>query len=280
MDDLFISALQLNELIDKEIVILDCRFALNDRAAGLHSYTAGHIPGAIYCDLEKNLSSPVSEHGGRHPLPDLGELRDFFAHAGINSTATQQSLVVVYDDSKFAFSARCWWLLNYLGHQNVKLLNGGYRAWCDAGFAVETTINSPQAGSFDERLPPELATIDVEKVKSISTADNANLIDSREEKRFLGIEEPIDPVAGHIPSAQCFPWQEVSDANGFIKDQLFHQSRWQVLPAEKPVVVYCGSGVTACVNLLSLNIAGIKDAKLYPGSWSDWCSYDLPVATE
>ena len=282
MDEYVISPIALNQLIQtsspQEVCILDCRFSLADAKAGKQAYLDGHIPGAHYCDLEEHLSAPVCEHGGRHPLPTTKELTAFFASCGINST----SQVIVYDDSKMAFASRCWWLLKYMGHDSVKILNGGYSAWTNFGLSMETSIPSKSSGSFSPAAPlMEICNLD--EVKQKSTQSIIDLIDSREKKRYLGEEEPIDPVAGHIPGAACSPWQLVTNEKGEIQDQTWHNNHWDNLISQnstEDIIVYCGSGVTACVNIFSMTIAGLGSRiKLYPGSWSDWCSYpELPVA--
>ncbi|WP_310426665.1 sulfurtransferase [Chamaesiphon sp. VAR_48_metabat_135_sub] len=252
-----------------DLKIVDCRFALGDPDLGRQQYETAHIPEAYYLDLNRDLSSPAGVHGGRHPLPDDRVLGDKLAAMGINS----DTLVVAYDDSRFAFAARFWWLLRYYGHQRVALLDGGYRNWIEAGYAV--TANLPETsvrGNFQPQIQSEWI-VDIDRVKAIQHSPAHRLIDSREPDRYLGNTEPIDPIAGHIPSAVNYPWQDVSTPEGFVLPVQEQQQRWTAISPDIEPIVYCGSGVTACVNLLSLNLAGIDGAKLYPGSWSDWCSY-------
>jgi thiosulfate/3-mercaptopyruvate sulfurtransferase len=252
-----------------DLKIVDCRFALGDADLGRQQYETAHIPGAYYLDLNRDLSSPAGLHGGRHPLPDDRVLGDKLAAIGINS----DTLVVAYDDSRFAFAARLWWLLRYYGHDRVALLDGGYRNWAKAGYAI--TANPPAAsvrGNFQPQIQSDWI-VDIDRVKAIQHSPAHRLIDSREPDRYLGNTEPIDPVAGHIPSAVNYPWQGVSTPEGFFLPVQEQQQRWTAISPDIEPIVYCGSGVTACVNLLSLNLAGIDGAKLYPGSWSDWCSY-------
>jgi thiosulfate/3-mercaptopyruvate sulfurtransferase len=260
---------QLTDRSDRDLVILDCRFALADPQLGQQQYQAAHIPGSHYLDLNRDLSSPVGKHGGRHPLPDPAILGDKLATIGIND----RTLVIAYDDARFAFAARLWWLLRYYGHDRVALLDGGYRNWLNAGYQVTTDLPQiSQRGNFQAKPQPDWI-IDIEGVKAMQTSSTHILIDSREPDRYLGKSEPIDPVAGHIPSAVNYPWQDVSTPEGYVLAIDRQQQRWaEILPNVQPIV-YCGSGVTACVNLLSLELAGINRAKLYPGSWSDWCSY-------
>ncbi|MDI9641524.1 sulfurtransferase [Geitlerinema splendidum] len=259
-----------DRLEDPEIIIIDCRFALNDPQLGRQQYLASHLPGAYYLDLNRDLSSPVQQHGGRHPLPDRGELARKLEGLGIKFNQTQ---VVVYDDSRMAFAARLWWLLRHLGHDRVSVLDGGFSAWQTAGYPVSEEVPEPRlGGSFTPQVQAD-AVVDIEAVKARKDLPGVVLIDSRERDRYLGEREPIDPVAGHIPGAINYPWQEVTDDRGFVKSQEAQRQRWQDIEPDRELIVYCGSGVTACVNLLSLELAGIQGSKLYAGSWSDWCSY-------
>jgi thiosulfate/3-mercaptopyruvate sulfurtransferase len=252
-----------------DLTIVDCRFMLGDVDLGRKQYETAHLPGAYYLDLNRDLSSPPQVHGGRHPLPADRVLGTKLAAMGINS----DTLVVAYDDSRFAFAARLWWLLRYYGHERVAVLDGGYRNWVDSGYPV--TANLPEVATPGNFQPQ------IDRVRAIQNSPAHILIDSREPDRYLGNTEPIDPVAGHIPSAVNYPWQGVSTPEGFVLPVDRQRQRWMAIspdlaPLAQPLlerIVYCGSGVTACVNLLSLELAGIEGGKLYPGSWSDWCSY-------
>jgi thiosulfate/3-mercaptopyruvate sulfurtransferase len=278
-----VSAAWLQSLItvgaNPDIVIVDCRFALADADLGRQQYENAHIPGAYYLDLNRDLSSPVMEHGGRHPLPDDRALGAKLAAMGIG----KQTLVIAYDDSRFAFGARLWWLLRYYGHPQVAILDGGYRNWVQAGYPVTSDLPAPsEPGNFQPQLQLDWI-VDIERVRAIQHLKTHLLIDSREADRYLGNTEPIDPIAGHIPSAVNYPWQGVTTPEGFCLPIAAHQERWAAITPDLEPIVYCGSGVTACVNLLSLALASSnqtdqkswKQAKLYPGSWSDWCSYSF-----
>ena len=254
-----------------EVVIIDCRFSLADPELGQKQYQESHIPGAFYLDLNRDLASSVGKHGGRHPLPNIGELADKLSAIGINSAET---LVVAYDDSRLAFAARLWWLLRYMGHSKVALLDGGFSGWKAGGYPVTNILPEPREGNFVAHLQQDLA-VDIEAVKERKDLPGTVLVDSRESERYEGLREPIDPIAGHIPGAVNYPWQEVTDKTGKVRSTSEQKQRWTELEKAEEIIVYCGSGVTACVNLLSLEIAGIPDAKLYVGSWSDWCSYQL-----
>lgn len=255
-----------SHLHDPQVVIIDCRFSLADRDWGRQQYADRHIEGAHYLDLNQDLSSAVQAHGGRHPLPDIDELATKLSHIGINSGET---MVVAYDDSRFAFASRLWWLLRYMGHENVAVLDGGLAAWRSHGYPM-TNIEPPKrTGKFTPQLQTE-TVVDREMVKARKDLSGVVLVDAREGDRYRGEREPIDPIAGHIEGAVNYPWMELTDAQGFVmKDQ---GDRWQSIANAEEIIVYCGSGVTACVNLLALKLAGIE-AKLYAGSWSDWCSW-------
>lgn len=265
-----VSAEWLSEhLQDPNLVIVDCRFSLADPELGQQQYESSHIPGSFYLDLNRDLSSPVQRHGGRHPLPDPLEFANKLAAIGINS---QETFVVAYDDSRLAFAARLWWLLRYLGHSQVAVLDGGLSGWKQAGYGVTDKPSLAKKGTFVPEPQPE-KIVDIDYVKSSQNSPQIALIDSREGDRYRGEREPIDPVAGHIPGALNYPWQEVTDAESHVKSVAEQKSRWEPLENAQEILVYCGSGVTACVNLLSLELAGISTGKLYAGSWSDWCSY-------
>ncbi|NJM73108.1 MAG: sulfurtransferase [Scytonema sp. RU_4_4] len=259
----------LQHLDDSQVVIVDCRFSLADPQLGRQQYQESHISGAYYLDLNQDLSSPVEEHGGRHPLPNPIELANKLLAIGVNF---QKTLVVAYDDSRLAFASRLWWLLRYLGHGQVAVLDGGFSAWKKAGYPVTDVIGEPRIVTFTPDLQPQMV-VDISAVKSRKDLEEIALVDSREKERYLGIREPIDKIAGHIPGALNYPWQEVTDAAGFLLQQQEQRQRWLELENAKEIFVYCGSGVTACVNLLSLELAGIHTGKLYAGSWSDWISY-------
>lgn len=256
-------------LNDPQVVIVDCRFSLNEPALGQQQYNTNHIPGAFYLDLNQDLASEVKKHGGRHPLPDALELANKLAAIGMTS---QETFVVIYDDSRFAFASRLWWLLRYLGHEKVALLDGGYSGWVAAGYAVTPEVPVAKAASFIPQIQTE-KVVDIEYVKNHKDLAGVVLVDSREAERYRGEREPIDPIAGSIPGAVNYPWQQVTDTQGKVKSEAEQKSRWTDINGADEIIVYCGSGVTACVNLLSLELAGITGAKLYVGSWSDWCSY-------
>lgn len=259
----------LEHLTDPDVAIADCRFALSDPQWGRTQYEQGHIPGSFYLDLNQDLSSPVGRHGGRHPLPDPEGLGAKLAAIGITFGKTW---VIAYDDARFAFAARLWWLLRYLGHDRVAVLNGGFPAWLAAGYPVSTELPTATPGEF----VPQVRTnwvVDREAVQARTQLPGVVLVDSRDGDRYSGKREPTDPIAGHIPGAVNYPWQDCTDAQGYLRSESEQGDRWKDLASASEILVYCGSGVTACVNLLSLELAGLSQGKLYAGSWSDWCSY-------
>jgi thiosulfate/3-mercaptopyruvate sulfurtransferase len=257
-------------LDDPDLVIIDCRFSLADPQLGYRQYCQGHILGAYYLDLNQDLASPVQSHGGRHPLPDIPTLATQLSHLGV----TAQTLVLAYDDSRFAFASRLWWLLKYMGHEKVAVLDGGFTAYQAAGLPISTDIPRGAQGQFVPQIQSHLA-VDIHAVQQCQKDAATAIIDSREGERYRGEREPIDLIAGHIPGALNYPWQQVTDEQGNLRSPQDLSIYWSDVAAADRIIVYCGSGVTACVNLLALNAAGISTGKLYTGSWSDWCSYPL-----
>jgi len=264
----FVSAQWLHTHLDNlQVVIVDCRFSLMDKHLGHKQYQESHIKGAYYLDLNLDLSSPVQKHGGRHPLPDIDQLVAKLSQMG---TTSGESMVVVYDDSRLAFASRLWWLLRYMGHEKVAVLDGGFKEWQAQNYSINSEIPKERIGKFIPQLQAKWV-VDIEVVKARKDSPEVVLVDSREGDRYRGERELIDPIAGHIEGAVNYPWMEVTNEQGFIIEN--QSDRWQEVKKAEEVIVYCGSGVTACVNLLSLKLAGIDSAKLYAGSWSDWCSY-------
>ena len=249
-------------------VIFDCRYSLGDSGEGNALYLEGHIPGAHYLCLTPDMSSPASRHGGRHPLPNPGEFVTLLASFGVGP----QTDVIAYDDSRFAYASRLWWMMKSLGFKAPLLLNGGYQAWLATGGEPETEPPTTKPGANPAGSFNFDGYCNIEDVRAAQIS-GTTIIDSREAPRYSGLEEPIDPIAGHIPGAVNHPWQGVTDEKGRILDEDAQKQHWgDVLDAD-PLIVYCGSGVTACVNLFSLASLGRDDATLYVGSWSDWCSH-------
>jgi len=252
------------------LVILDCRFALEDPDYGLRSYAEGHIEGAQFADLERDLSGPVTKGvTGRHPLPDPDELIERLRGWGINN----DSDVVLYDDGPGAFAARAWWLLAWLGKRDgVFVLDGGLKAWHAAGFPLNLDSVKVPRGHFDG-APDNQLLIKAQTLQKRLNDPALTSIDARALPRFRGEVEPIDPVAGHIPGAQCAAFGENLDSSGrFLPVEQLKQRFAEKLGDRSPdeLVAYCGSGVTACHNLFALALAGYPLGKLYAGSWSEW----------
>lgn len=261
-------------LDDPSVLIADCRFELGKPDAGRAAYDDAHIAGAVYLHLERDLSGPMRTHGGRHPLPGRDAFCRTLGALGVDGTVT----VVAYDVPQAAVAPRLWWMLRYLGHDRVHVLDGGWPAWRAAGLPVSRDIPRRAARRFVPHPRPDLA-VDVQAVRRAAEEGGARLVDSRAPERYRGEVEPLDPVAGHIPGAVNLPWTETLDERGRLKPRAALAERFRSLGGGD-VVVYCGSGVTACANLLAMVEAGVSGARLYPGSWSDWCSYpDNPVAS-
>ncbi|MFJ4113608.1 sulfurtransferase [Pseudomonas sp. NPDC089758] len=253
-----------------KLVILDCRFALDDADYGQRSYAEGHIAGAHFADLERDLSGPVIKgQTGRHPLPDPQRLVERLREWGLDN----DSEVVLYDDGPGAFAARAWWLLAWLGKRTgVAILDGGLKAWHAAGQPLSLDAPARYEGTFSGK-PDTKLLIDAEHVVTELASPELTLIDARALPRFRGDVEPIDPVAGHIPGAQCAAFTDNLNEEGrFLAPEQLRQRFAEKLggrSAER-LVAYCGSGVTACHNLFALALAGYPLGRLYAGSWSEW----------
>lgn len=256
--------------------IFDCRFSLPQPQRGLVAYQESHIPGAVYADLDKDLASAKSSSNGRHPLPDPQTFTDWLGASGVDNT-TQ---VVAYDDAGGAIAARLWWLLRWLGHAQVAVLDGGWQAWTDGGFPVTADIPPVIKRRFDGK-PDAGSWLTSEQVAQ--SMSSMRLLDARAAPRFTGEKETIDPVAGHIPGALNSPFDRSLDASGrFLPaDALRERFTAMLGDVKSPNVVHmCGSGVTACHNLLAMEHAGLTGSRLYVGSWSEWITDPKrPVAT-
>ncbi|MDX5333344.1 MAG: sulfurtransferase [Gammaproteobacteria bacterium] len=255
-------------LQDPGVVVVDCRFSLADAQAGRRAYLAGHVPGAVYADLEQDLSGPVGPETGRHPLPDPMLLARRFAAWGIGP----DTQVVALDDAGGAMAARLWWLARWLGHRQVALLDGGYAAWNTAGLPLETGEVERPPAVFDARTGDD-RWVDAGCVAETLALGQGVLIDARAPARFAGEEEPIDPVAGHVPGALNRPFTaNLDDTQCFLPPETL-RAAFRSLLGDTPstgVMHMCGSGVTACHNLLAMEVAGMPGSRLYAGSWSEW----------
>lgn len=264
-----ISAQALAEhLAQKDWVVIDCRFSLADSTAGRKAYRQGHIPGARYADLNLDLSAPVKSYTGRHPLPDFTLLSQKLGNWGVGN----RSQVVVYDDAGGAFAGRLWWLLRSLGHQQVAVLDGGIRQWQHLGLPLTTTLPKPLKTQFRGYLDNH-QWLSASQVEDGLAAGKLVLIDARTPERFAGRQEPIDPVAGHVPKALNRPLQLNLDQQGrFLAPKQLREQFLSLIGtvASERVVHMCGSGVTGCHNLLAMEVAGLVGSRLYAGSWSEW----------
>lgn len=262
-----------DHLGDNNIRIIDCRFDLSQPEKGLSSYIRNHIDGALFFDLDKDLSSDVQEHGGRHPLPRIEEIAEKLSTAGIDG----ETRVIAYDDHGGPFASRFWWMLRYLGHEKVHVLNGGFSEWEGRGYPVSEEIVHLETKTFRANIQSDLL-IEMEELKS--KLDKVQLLDSRELMRYEGREEPIDKIAGRIPGAMHFFWKDCFNDDGTWKSNDEQTERLRELDKAKETVVYCGSGVSACPNVLMLKEAGFQNVRLYVGSWSDWITYENPIETD
>lgn len=264
-----ISAIDLAKHLDNlDWVIFDCRFSLADDTAGAKAYRQGHIPGARYVNLNKDLSSPVKSYTGRHPLPDFSVLTKKLGLWGVGN----RSQVVVYDDASGAFAGRMWWLLRTMGHEQVAVLNGGIDQWRKQNLPITTHLPTITAAQF-RCYPDHKQWLEASEMENGLASGNINLIDARTPERYAGLQEPIDPVAGHVPKAVNRPFQLNLDRNGLFLPAGELKNQFQKLIGShnpKQVVHMCGSGVTACHNLLAMEVAGLGGSKLYAGSWSEW----------
>lgn len=258
-------------------VLFDCRHELTNPDFGSQAYAVSHVPRARFAHLDRDLSAPLTGRNGRHPLPDPRQFAGWLGRMGVDSSKQ----VVAYDHAGGAYAARLWWMLRWLGHDRVAVLDGGWDAWVKAGHPVTSEIPIPQVAQFAAR--PREASVDTRFVLDRLGKSDMVLLDARSNERYHGRNETIDPVVGHIPGA----------LNRFFKDNLDSQGRFKpaaqlrteflrVFGAAQPgnVVHQCGSGVSACHNLLAMEIAGLSGSKLYPGSWSEWIAdRSRPVAT-
>ncbi|HLO62668.1 MAG TPA: sulfurtransferase [Azonexus sp.] len=256
-------------LDDPNWLVVDVRHQLSDTGYGERAYAEAHIPGAVFLHCDRDLSGPMTGSNGRHPLPDPGGLAERLGRIGIDS-ATQ---VVVYDDAQGMIAGRLWWLLRWLGHDAVALLDGGLQAWQAAGGALTAVLPTVEGRTFvaDARD----LTVNAAYVQERIETPHMHLVDARGADRFRGENETIDPVGGHIPGA----------VNRFFKDNLLPDGRfkpaaelraeWLAILAGSPpdlVIHQCGSGVSACLNMVAMEIAGLPGSRLYAGSWSEWCA--------
>jgi thiosulfate/3-mercaptopyruvate sulfurtransferase len=263
---------------ENNLVVLDCRFSLTDTGLGKQKYATGHIPGSIYVHLDDDLAGKVAPGTGRHPLPEVARFVQLVRDWGVS----RESQVVVYDDAGGAVASRLWWMMRWVGHDRVALLDGGYRAWQQANNPVSTRSDkaNPEVSSDRNTFTVDVnqnATIEVSELVDQLREGQVRLYDARSASRFAGKHEPIDPVAGHIPGAVNLPFEDNLDEKGLFHPPETLRRRFdKVLDSASiennagNIVHMCGSGVTACHNILAMEIAGIGLTRLYVGSWSEW----------
>jgi thiosulfate/3-mercaptopyruvate sulfurtransferase len=256
-------------LDDAGWVVCDCRHDLADTGAGRRAYAESHIPGARFVHLDEDLSARKTGRNGRHPLPDPDKFARRLGELGIDNAKQ----VVAYDASGGYYAARLWWMLRWLGHDAAAVLDGGWEAWVRAGNPATPQLPQCKPATWIPRLRPELA-LDAAAVAATLGKTRPLLLDARSPDRYRGENETLDPVAGHIPGAVNRFFKRNLDAAGGFKSPPALRQEFEVLVgavAPSDVVHYCGSGVTACHNLLAMEIAGLTGSRLYPGSWSEWC---------
>ena len=267
-----IEAVDLARLAEQgTVLICDCRFDLGDPEAGRRDYRAGHIPGAVYVDLEQDLSAAPTGTNGRHPLPDRAAFAARMAALGV----TQTGLVVAYDNVGGYYASRLWWMLRWAGHGQVAVLDGGLQAWSQSGHDLEEGEVTPVPGDFRAAAEPLMPVTEVEGVEANLASGEFLVVDARTPERFAGAPHPLDTASGHIPGADNRFWQNNLTEAGRFKpaDELARE--FADLIAGRPadtIVHQCGSGVTATHNLLAMEVAGLSGSRLYPGSWSEWTS--------
>ncbi|NIS80259.1 MAG: sulfurtransferase [Anaerolineales bacterium] len=263
-------------LDDLSWAIVDCRFDLTDDSIAENAYLEAHIPGAIYAHLERDLSTTPDGTNGRHPLPSIEEMTNLFGHWGIDESVQ----VIAYDARGGGFAARLWWSLRYLGHDAVAVLEGGLPAWERVGYPLRSGFESRSPKKFRPEVRAEMRIAAKDLLVNLGSKE-LRLIDSRAPERYRGEEEPYDPIAGHIPGALNHFWGANLDEEGNLLPQARLRAEFETLISgndPNSVVFYCGSGVTACLNVLVTTHLGFEGARLYPGSWSAWCADPaLPV---
>jgi thiosulfate/3-mercaptopyruvate sulfurtransferase len=252
------------------LVLLDCGFDLNDPQAGVRAFAQGHLPGAFYANLDTDLSTAKNGRNGRHPLPT----REGFAASAARWGVRPGVAVICYDDQGGPYAARAWWMLRWLGHSEVAVLDGGRAAWLAAGGVLDVT--PPRAPTDAAAYPIGAATMPTVMADDLmATLGRRTLLDARAGERFRGEVEPLDPVAGHIPGARNRFYKDNLAPDGRFRARAELRAAFQAFDADADparVIHQCGSGVTACHNLLAMEHAGLAGSALYPGSWSEWCA--------
>ena len=279
MYDKIVSCAELaKHLADPDWIILDCQHDLINHAFGREAYAREHIPGARFVAMEGDMAGTKSGSNGRHPLPTPAALESVFGRLGVGVGRQ----VVAYDGSQNNYAGRVWWTLNWLGHHTVAVLDGGLGKWKADGHALTTALPVPRAAAFTAR-PDDSRKVDVATIVANLGKPGMTIVDARTAERYNGTTEPIDPVAGHIPGALLRFGKNNVNVDGTYKSAAVLRAEFAQLLGNTPpeqVVHQCGSGVSACNNLIAMELAGLGGAKLYVGSWSEWCADPArPVAT-
>lgn len=266
-----ITAEELHSLVVAgEVQVVDCRFNFFDIEKGEHDYLLGHIPSAVYANMDHDLSSSITETSGRHPLPNSDRIHKTLEGWGISD----DSHVVVYDEDNGSLAVRLWWMLrHWLGHPYVSVLDGGLKAWTSAGYETSSREVDPAPGRYT-RLPDDRVVVSTQDIVSkIRNGEAADIIDARDATRYRGENEPVDEVAGHIPGAKSFPLTLNLKEDGTVKNSKQLGEAWSLVAGNsgaENAIVMCGSGITACHLILTANLAGLNTPRLYVGSWSEW----------
>ena len=259
----------LLENLNKEaLIILDCRFDMNNLEYGINAYKSAHIENSKFISLEYDMMGKLEIHGGRHPLPDMNKFAKKLETVGVND----KSIVLIYDDGDLQMASKLWWMLKYLGKDNVYVLEGGFKEWTSSGLETTSKIDiSSKSGELNVNLNSDMIC-DVNFIRNNIENEDSKIIDSRSNERYLGISEPIDKKAGHIKSAENYFWQE-NFQDGKLKNIEDLKKRFNNLKNYNNLIVYCGSGITACPNIIVMQEIGLEPV-LYLGGWSDWISYE------
>ena len=259
----------IKNLDNDNFSIVDCRCDIKDTSYGIDAYNEGHIPNAIFADIDNDMASEKTSTSGRHPLPNPEKLAEKLSQWGIDA----EKQVVIYDDAGCAFAGRVWWILRWLGHKGgVAVLNGGLGAYMKAGGKLVTSQTSKPRLSYKLDVNNNLH-VDIETVTDAQYKMDALLVDARSRERYLGVKDEVDPIAGHVPGAISHPLGKNLDKNGLFKSPEELKLEFNKIIGDnnpKDIISMCGSGITACHNIIAMEIAGIKGVRLYVGSWSEW----------
>ena len=257
-----------NNISNSDFIVFDCRCDISDSSYGVDAYNEGHIENSIFIDIDNDLASDKTVNSGRHPLPDPELLSEKLSQWGMSN----HKQVVIYDDAGGAFAGRMWWILKWLGHDNVAVLDGVLGAWMSSGGKLSTKTTVFERSVFTPRVNDDMH-VSIKDVEEAQYKMNKLIIDARSKERYLGIKDMVDPVAGHIPGAISHPLGQNLDKNGHFKSAEELRLNFNKLIGDtvsSDIISMCGSGITACHNILALEISGVKGVPLYVGSWSEW----------